>query len=206
MKLEEMLVLSPKETLLLVIDIQRDFLESEKGFAFHDAKNDTTNMQRMVMHSLLPFINRSLEEEANVAYVKSEYPRGKFEEPYNTLCSELPGTDFYLIDIVTGNAKLKRIFTKLEHDPFTNPDLRKYIEEWKISNLILTGVTLTNCIKEAVQSAFLIPGLRIVVPEDCVSYRMARQLDAQEILANYGYQENKNVIVVNSNQIRYKHG
>lgn len=206
MKLEERLELNTSETLLLVIDIQRDFLESQRGFVFHDAGNDTANMQRTVKQNLVPFISRSLEEEANVAYVKSDYPRGKFEEPYNTLCSESPGTDFYLIDLVTGNAKVKKIFTKLEHDPFTNPDLRKYIEERKITNLILTGVTLTNCIKEAVQSAFLIPGLRIVVPEDCVSYRMARQLDAQEILANYGSQENKNVIVVNSNQIRYKSG
>ena len=40
MKLEEMLALSPQETLLLVIDIQKDFLESEKGFVFHTERQD----------------------------------------------------------------------------------------------------------------------------------------------------------------------
>lgn len=99
---------------------------------------------------------------------------------------------------------MKRIFTKHEHDPFTNPDLKKYIEENRIKNLILTGVTLTNCIKEAFQSAVLIPDLMVIVPEDCVSYRIARQPDAQAILSSYISPENRTITIVNSGQIRYQ--
>ena len=180
-------------------------MESEKGFAFHDAGNDTGNMQAMVIEHLIPLIIRSLGEATNVAYVKSEYTLGKFEKPYGRLCFKLPGKDFYLIDFVKGAGKAK-VFSKSEHDPFTNPNLRRYIEENKIRNLILTGITLTHCIDAAVNSAILIPDLNVVVPEDCVSYRTKRESDAQGILAGYSSPDNKRVMVVNSNQIIYKNG
>ena len=98
MKLDEILELNPKETLLLAVDIQNDFLKAQSGFTFHDSGNDISNMQLMVIGHLIPLIMRSMERKAHVAYVQAHYPEGKFPEPYDKLCSSSPGMEFFLID------------------------------------------------------------------------------------------------------------
>ncbi|MBI2658086.1 cysteine hydrolase [Candidatus Woesearchaeota archaeon] len=203
MKLEERLVLNPRETLLLVVDIQRDFLESSPGFVFFDAGNDMLEMQAMVKQHLIPLIGRSIKNEAGIAYVKSHYEEGKFQPPYDKLCSWAPGTDFYLVDGVDGFEKVK-IFPKSSHDTFSNPSLRQHIEEKKVKNLVVAGVTLTNCVFETVKSAVNIPNLKIVVPEDCVSYRKEREPEARAILAMYASEQQPRIIVVNSGNIHYR--
>ena len=201
MKLEEMLELKPSETLLLVIDVQRDFMEVTSGFTFFDANDHNADMCSMVVEHLIPLVQRSLEEKAHVVYVQAIYKEGKFLPPYDQLCSKSPGKDFCIIDNVHGINKV-RIFEKHEYDPFTNPDLRRFIDENRVKALILTGVTLTHCISAATDSALLIPNLAVVVPEDCVGYRHQREADAQRILD--GYKAGNRVVVVNSGQIKYK--
>jgi len=201
MKLEEILQLNPRETLLLVIDIQKDFLESQPGFTFFDAGVDLSNMQQMVRANLLPFVLGSLDSGVKVAYSKAYYPINKFPPPFDKLCSAVPGTDFYLIGGIKGIAKVK-VFAKSEHDPFTNQELADYVERNGIKDVILTGVTLTHCIEEAAKSAVR-RGLRAIIPSDCVSYRTERTQQAMEILGRYSSPEEKRVVVVNSGQIRY---
>ena len=200
--LEDLLRLNPQETLLVVIGIQKDFLESQPGFTFFDAGSDARNMQSMVSNHLIPFIEYSLDNQAHVAYFKAVYPRGKFSKPFDKLCSGEPGTDFYLIDGLTRVNQVDT-FIKGEHDPFSNPKLQQYIEEKNIKYFIATGVTVTGCIDSAVNSALLIPDLVVIVPEDCVSYRKSREKDAQTILNYYKMPEKIRIKVLNSMQVRY---
>ena len=200
--LEDLLSLNPQETLLVVIDIQKDFLESQIGFTFFDAGSDSKDMQSMVSNRLMPFIEYSLDNKAHVVYFKAEYPQGKFSKPYDKLCSSEPGTDFYLIDEL-GRFNQVDTFVKREHDPFSNPKLQQYIEEKNIKYFIVTGVTLTSCIDSAVNSALLIPDLVVIVPEDCVSYRKGREKDAQTVLNYYKLPEKIRIKVLNSGHVRY---
>ncbi len=201
--LEDLLSLNPQETLIIVIDIQKDFLESQPGFAFFDAGFGTKHIQSMVTSRLMPFIEYCLDYHAHAAYFKAEYSAGKFPQPYDKLCSGRPGADFYLIDGV-GRFNQVDVFVKREHDPFSNPQFSQYIKEKNIKNLIVTGVTLTSCIDSAVNSALLIPDLVVIVPEDCVSYRKGREKDAQTILNYYKLPEKTRIKVLNSAQVRYK--
>ena len=204
MRLEE-ITLNTRETMLLVVDIQRDFLEAEQGFAFFDAggKENTYNMRAMVAEHLIPLIERSLAEKVQVAYVKSVYRGGTFQPPYDKLCSKAPGTDFYLIDAVRGVKKVK-VFGKTNHDAFKNPGLGKYIQQKGIWNLVVAGVTLTTCVHEAIKSSAQIQGLKVILPYDCVSYREKKESEARFILERYASPQNTRVTVVNSGNIIYR--
>ena len=200
MKLEKELKLNPENTLLLVIDVQRDFLETMQGFVFQDAGDKPGNMQEIVRDNLVPLIERSLKAETHVAYVKSEYPRGRFPPPYDRLCSKSPGQDLYLIDKVNGSVK---VFVKNEPNTFSNVGLGAYIEDKDIMSLVVSGVTLTSCVDTAIKSAICIPNLEIIVPEDCIGYRKKREEDARKILDGYRSMDKKRIKVVNSSQILY---
>lgn len=195
MKLEE-IVLNSNETVVLAIDIQNDFLKAQPGFVFYDAGNDVSQMQMMVISHLLPFLMRSIGR-THVAYVKAEYKEGAFPPPYDKLCSRIPGADFFLIDSFAPD----KIFTKIQQDPFTNPELTIYIQENETRNIVLIGVTLTNCINTAVQSALKVPNAKVIVPQDCIGYRRDRADDARRIIQSY--LADTSIIVVDSTKIIY---
>ena len=158
-------------------------------------------MQPMAIFHLIPFIMESLASRAHVAYVQAHYPEGKFPVPYEKLCSSSPGTDFFLIGVFNcGNIG---VFEKSEQDPFANPAVREYIEKNRIKNLIVAGVTVTTCIGFSVQSGLSIPNLRVIVPQNCVSYRKTKEEEALKILAGYSLPEIKRVVVTDSRNIRY---
>ena len=198
------LILSPLETILLVVDIQKDFLGANPGFVFHDAKIDTSGMREMVNNSLVPFILYSLKEKTHVAYVQAEYPAGKFPNPYGRLCSASPGTGFYAIDKIPEAEKVK-IFSKSEYDIFTNQDLARYILENNITNAIVAGITTTSCINAALSSTLAPSGLRLIVPKNVVGHRKEQEEKAQTILASYSNAENQRVMIISDwRQIIYR--
>lgn len=187
----ERIVLDPQRTLVLVVDVQKDFLKASKGFTFYDAKTDLRSMQWKVIDGIIPLLLRS--GAAHIALIKAKYKSGKFPPPYDKLCSAAPGTDFYLIGGIAPSAK---IFTKSEHDPFSNPELLPYTEKKYLQNLVPVGFTLTNCIDGAVQSALIKSNMRVIIPQDCVGYRDEREADAARILE--GYKLHEQIAVVGS--------
>jgi len=185
------IVLDPQCTLVLAVDVQNDFLKASKDFTFYDAKTDLRSMQWKVIDGIIPLLLRS--GAAHLVLIKAQYKPGKFPPPYDKLCSTSPGTDFYLIGEIAPSAK---IFTKSEHDPFSNPELLPYIEKKYIQNLVPVGFTLTNCIDGAVQSALIKSNMRVIIPQDCVGYRNERGADAARILE--GYKLHERIAVVGS--------
>ncbi|HLC60450.1 MAG TPA: isochorismatase family protein [Candidatus Nanoarchaeia archaeon] len=193
----ENIVLDPQRTMVLAIDVLKDFLKSANGFAFYDAKTDLRSMQWKVIDGIIPLLLRS--GAAHITLIKSQYELGKFPPPYDKLCSAAPGTDFYLIDGIVPSAK---IFTKFEHDPFSNPELVPYIEKKDIMDIVLVGFTLTNCINVAAQSALKKSNLRVIIPENCVGYRNEREADAARILEEYKLHE-RIVVLGSQRNIQY---
>lgn len=208
MRLEEIL-LKPENTMVLVIDVQNDFLRAESGFSFYDAevhlKSMQTlslkNVQSVVEHGIIPLMTRS--SGAHIALVKSQYTPNQFPKPYDRLCIEPPGTDFYLIDSVAKNTNQ---FTKNEHDSFSESKLREFVRVMDIKNIVVAGFTVTTCINDTVTSAFGKHELNanFIIPEDCIGYREERKADAMEILERYASPNVKRVIVTSSQRnIKY---
>ena len=194
MKLEKIL-LNPEETLVMAVDMENDFLKAHPGFSFHDAGTDLRAMQWKVIDGIIPLLMRSSSAKAHMVFIKSQYESGTFPTPYDKLCSGTPSTDFYLIGDIFPHAN---VFTKNKHDPFSNERLRAYIAEMRLNKIVTAGFTVTNCINSAVHSAIEIPGMEIIIPEDCVGYRPERAADARRILDSYAEKNARRIIVTDS--------
>ena len=164
MVLLESLVADSK-TLLLVIDIQKDFCAWGSGYAYYERNHhDVIALQDMVDNNLFPFIKEA-QEHIKVAYIQSSYRHNQFPEMPNLCIPHTPGWEFYAITPNEENGEV--VLTKHSHDPF-NGSLGKYLEESEFSTILIAGVTTDRCIRQAAHAVAKTKYLPIVI-KDCVS-------------------------------------
>lgn len=151
-----------KNSCLLVIDMQKDFLD-ELGY-YVNMGADISPMKKVKEN-----IEKILDKvKIPVIYVMAEYEFGKFGDG-KSIC--VHGT--FGSESVLDKKYSDKVFIKHEHDAFSNLEFREFLKEQKIKNILVTGITTENCIRATVLSG-LQKGFSMSVIEDCVSTNKSR--------------------------------
>lgn len=207
MLLLEDIAADAKKTALIVIDVVNDICEF--GFRYDQEEWDINPIREMVENFLLPFISRSKELQIPIVFVKSAYTPRQFENdahPILNFC--IDGTDgvkFYRLR----QEDASYVYTKRQHSAlFELPyeegrvtELHKWLQEKGMQQLIIAGVTGTNCIPRNADDAVKLH-YKVILPRDCVASRGQRI--EQQLLNIKGYEEHPGIVVVNSGRIKYQ--
>lgn len=179
MKLKPELVdlLNPKNTALLVIDIQRGYCSKNEPLP-ERRKFNTAPIESMIP-KLENFIKKARRQNIPIIWTRMiEDPNfgpknlKKKMEIEKWMSITTPGKssfEYYKIKPQKGDKE----FVKTQYDAFTNKDLQKYLRNKKIKTLILTGVYTSRCVDSTMRGAFT-KGYNIVIAEDLVA--MPKQL------------------------------
>ena len=164
-------VLDPKQTAVLVIDMQRAYCDRNAVLARNLGFN-TTPIEEMIP-ILDGFISearkyvqivwkREIEDQALV----QENARVKMQAEGTPAISTpgKPSFEYYGIKPESGD---KEIIKEL-YDAFENPDLQKYLEGHGVRTLVFTGVYRSRCVDTTLRTAFR-ENYHIVLPEDLVA-------------------------------------
>ncbi len=166
-------LINPKNTALIVIDIQNDYC-SEKGKIAKIRKLNVAPIQKIIP-KIIKFTKISKEYAVPIIYTrmienaehmkKNAILKKMTSKIYLDLC--IPGTwgfEYYKIKPLKNDAEI----IKKSYDSFSNPKLETILKKGKIKNLIIIGVYTSICVDTTIRTAFT-KGYNIVVPEDLVS-------------------------------------
>ncbi|MCK4520991.1 MAG: cysteine hydrolase [Nanoarchaeota archaeon] len=191
--------LNPKQTALIVVDVQNDFCD-EKGL-FAKLDEGVSKFQKIIP-DLLNLINEARKVNLPIIYIQAIYdkkylPKNILErykkQGLDKLCqSGTWGADFYKIK----PKENEKVMVKHRYDAFTNPGLDKLLKSMKIKTLIMAGCTTDVCVDSTARTGF-IKGYHIVAVEDCLATDKAQ---AQEYTLNY-MKKFYDAIVIKSKEI-----
>lgn len=193
-------------TAVVIIDVQKDFFASQPGFALFDRqtslnRDDLTPMQEMINKRLRPLIDFARRQGMYVVFIQSHYPENKFiADGFRFLAT--PGTIgaefFQIFPLIARNGR-EPVFHKSEHDSLTDPQLRMFLEQKGIQDLLITGYSTDRCVGQTALSPHA-PQIRRLVIEDGVTtagYKL--ETTHREWLSKL--RKESNVKVVNSDEI-----
>lgn len=161
--------LNPRDTALLIIDLQNDFC-SPSGLMARKGK-DVSRMDAMIDRTLQL---ASLCEQLNIPifYTQHLYDRTKLtdlqKEQYDldgklVICDiQTDGHKFYRV-----NPPAERVFPKYVYNAFSNPSLAPALALQNVKTLIVTGVVTQVCVEATIRNGFDM-GYKIIVPRDLV--------------------------------------
>ncbi len=166
-------LIDPKNTILLVIDIQNDYC-SKNGKVSLIRKRDVTPVQNIII-PLKKFIKETENENIPVIFTRmiedhhfmKENARIKFQSSLKPLDICIPNTkgfDYFKIKPNKNNFEI----IKKSYDTFSNPELEKILKKLKIKNIILTGAYTSVCVDSTLRTAYT-KGYNVIVPKDLVS-------------------------------------
>ena len=162
--------LDPKNTALIVIDIQVDFCSPE-GLLGKRGR-DLSQMQSM-LEKLNEVIALAKSKNILTLYTQQIYDRAKLSD----LQKEQYDLDGKLVtcDIATDGYKFYRInpsaedfYPKYNFNIFSNNKLLARLAENNVKTLVITGVDTIYCIETAIRNGYDL-GYKIVVPEDLIA-------------------------------------
>lgn len=152
--------LEAKGSAVIVVDMQRDFVE-EAGRLYVGPSAQKTVPR---IHSLLAEARR---HGVPVIYTQDWHAEGSSEFAlWGQHCLRgSEGADFI--------EELKpepgdKVVRKETYDPFYGTDLERILRELSIRNLVIVGTVSNICVLHAVSGAAL-RGLRVIIPVDCIS-------------------------------------
>ena len=162
-------IFNRNKVVIFVIDVQNDFC-SDDGL-FSKLGRDVTLIQHAAQH-IQKLINIVRKIGIEIIYIKSDYGNDKISEAlrakldgrYLELCTTEQGKDFYKIRPKNG----EKVIVKNTHDPFTNPELKQFLDEHDIDTIIVTGFTTNTCIETTVRRA-LSEGYFVIIPKECTA-------------------------------------
>ena len=164
----------PEETLLVVIDPQKGFVDKDGTFAEVFGEDDLKPIQEAISNTHR-FINE-LPVNIRKIFVRSEYRPKQFSEegPLSILCVPSRNKDCQLSERITipPNTKvvLKETNDACESAEFISA-LKSAIRE-DVNTVIYSGCTTTSCIREtALSTKELFPSVDVIVPMDLVGAR-----------------------------------
>jgi len=167
--------ISPSNTAILVIDMQKDYC-SKEGRLFSSLSN-IQDLGKIYVEKIPQkikeinrFIERSREEGVKIIWIKSINDFMEYNFPYlpqkedNLLCTKnSPGEEFYLAEI----SEKDLIIEKNKQSAFSNHILERSLKEENIRNIILTGFFTSRCIRSTAQEAFE-KNFGVIVAKDLV--------------------------------------
>jgi nicotinamidase/pyrazinamidase len=133
------------QTVLLVIDMQEDFLSDTGRLPINKGQ----------IPGIVAVVNGLISEfERNgrrIIYVKSEFPEHALGNRirHHAAIEGSPGTQIFSKIRISGNA----IFSKKEPDAFSNPEFEKYLMANQVNQLVITGVYADQCVLYTVLGA-----------------------------------------------------
>lgn len=174
MKLSLKQIVDPKHTVLLIIDMQRDFLND-------DGKTGKAGKDLSSMQAVIEPIKRlaSFARQVNVPIIFTQMidglkyrdevgkyrflKKGKTEK--SILCLERSdGVEFTGITPTTSD----RVIIKHKYCCFSKTALEDYLKKNNTKTLIVTGVKTNACVESTVRTAYH-KGYFVVVPSNCVA-------------------------------------
>lgn len=155
---------------VLVIDIQNDFCDdngifSRQGLDVKPAQKAAQRIKRFIdeirRYDTPIIYSRQIEaEDISPANLKRQ-----FAGWINGVCAPGSwGSGFYRIR----PTESEYILEKRTYDVFSNPELKRILDEHEIKTLVIAGVNTDICIDTTVRRAFT-EGYQIVVPKDLVA-------------------------------------
>jgi len=166
-------LVNPKNTAILVIDIQNDYC-SEKGILAKAHNLDMRPVQAIIP-KISAFLNVARKYKIPIIWTQAiedpDYlkPNAAFKirSGPKQLVIATPGTwgfDYYKIRPLAGDFKI----VKKGYDSFVNPQLNAILRQKKTKNVIVCGVYTAVCVDTTVRSAYRL-GYNVVVPRDLVA-------------------------------------
>ena len=166
------LELEPKDSCLLVIDVQNDYCH-ENG-AFGQMGIPLENIQRSV-HRLSPFIEEARQAGVMVIFIRNQHSewddsptwltrrRRRGAQKIIPVCVEGSwGTDFYQINPTPAD----RVVIKHRYSAFIDTDLDVILRSRKVSSLLLTGIATNVCVESTARHGFM-KDYQVILVEDC---------------------------------------
>lgn len=151
-----------KHTALLLIDLQRDFLD-ESG---------RLPVNRESSAAVVSAANRLLKYAEDAGwmriFIKNEFPASDWVGHFFRKHAAITGTAGAEIDPQVSCRPGFSVFTKSKPDAFTNPGLQRSLQAGGIKTLVILGVMAEGCVRATVKQAARL-GYRVIVVTDGVA-------------------------------------
>jgi nicotinamidase-related amidase len=149
-------------TALLLIDLQRDFLETNGRLPV-----GRENADRVIAASLR-ILNHALTAGWKLIFIKNEFKKrdwlGNFSRN-NSAIAGSPGAEIDPRIPVPGNAE---IFSKAKSDAFSNPALEASLKVGSIRQIVMLGLMTEACVCATASSAVR-RGFKVLIIADAVA-------------------------------------
>jgi nicotinamidase-related amidase len=160
LKFEKQVSLNPKDTAVIVVDMQNDFVK-EGGSLLVDSAKETIKNIKSLLHN-------ARKKKVIVVYTQDTHFDGDREwEVWPVHCKK--GSDGWKIINKLKPVEGEMVFEKNRYDGFYETQLEHYLSHvWGIKNLVIVGTVSSICVLHTAASA----GLRwynLVIPADGIS-------------------------------------
>ncbi|MCL4359971.1 cysteine hydrolase [Patescibacteria group bacterium] len=175
--------LDPRTTALILIDLQRDFLDPSGVLG--KAGQDVARMRRVIgpIRRLIVFARENTLPVIFIRFIdglryRNAAGRHMFEKKelseQHLCCREgSKGSEF--CDIVPD--KGDTVVIKHSYDAFECTTLETILKEKGITTLIVSGVKTNGCVESTVRTAYH-KGYRVIVPRECVATNTRREQES----------------------------
>ncbi len=164
--------INPKDTALVVIDVQNDFASPDKRF-FRASRNGDLSLVDPMIDKMEKVIPEAEKAGVLVIYTQQIYDRSKLndlqKEQYDldgklvTCDFSSNGYRFYRL-----NPPQDMVFPKYNFNIFSNKELVGLLEARRIKTLVISGMDTIFCVETAIRNGYDL-GYKIVVPADMVA-------------------------------------
>jgi len=162
--------IDPKHTAVVVVDMQKDFVDPEGAAAKRGRDMSASNA---LLEKLPGFLEEVKKKGVLTLYTQQIYDREKQNElqleqydldgKFISCDVNTDGWHLYGVDAPEGD-----LYIKHDYNIFSAEGFKKRLEKEGIKTLIITGVETIFCIETAVRSAFDL-GYKVVVPKDLIA-------------------------------------
>lgn len=170
--------LNPKNTRIVVIDLQNDFCHPKNVYKTKRSKNLETAKR---VHE---FIEKAKNYGVEALYFQQIYDESKLSDRQlryykgNTPSCKVGSFGSEYFEITPPKDKL---FTKYNFDLWQNPQFLNFCDKNNVDTLIFTGVEIMCCVLFAIMGADE-RGFNLVVPKDLVSSVDGWEKEAENVL------------------------
>lgn len=177
--------ISPKKTLIVVVDLQNDFCHQKNVY------NASFSNNRKAARKIHKFVEEAKSFGVDAVYTQQIFNKSKLTQRQKKYYLEdkkhrpacIRGT--FGSGFFEANPPKNKVFTKFNFDIWQSKRFENYLEKNKIDTLIITGVDLLCCALHAVLGADE-RGFNVVVPKDLVSSADNWKKEANSLLKTIG--------------------
>ena len=160
LKFEKQVLLNPKDTAVIVVDMQNDFVKEGGSLLVDSAKETIENIKSLLVNAR--------KNKVRVVYTQDTHFVGDKEwEIWPVHCKK--GSNGWKIIDELKPAEGEMVFEKNRYDGFYETQLDHYLSHvWGIKNFVIVGTVSSICVLHTAASA----GLRwynLVIPADGIS-------------------------------------